>query len=139
MLIMLALSPASRGWAMDSPADVAKGFLDAMSRRDFEAMEKLMAPEFKMTVSGGLVFRHPREFAANSRAKQRTAKKTTDRFEEIKTVDGGIVFAIGSMAGEWNNGTTYANIRYIDRFEIENGKIVDMNVWSDMADFRPKD
>lgn len=124
---------------MDTPTDVAKAFLEAMGRRDFEAMEKLMAPEFKMTVSGGLVFRHPREFAANSRTKQRSAKKTTDRYDEIKTADGGIVFAMGSMAGEWNNGTAYANIRYIDRFEIRSGKIVDMHVFSDMADFRPKD
>jgi hypothetical protein len=43
------------------------------------------------------------------------------------------------MAGEWNDGTPYATVRYIDRFDVQNGKIVDMNVWSDMAEFRPKD
>jgi len=125
--------------AMDSPTTVVKNFLDAMGRRDFAAMEQLMAPEFKMTVTGGQVFKHPREFAAQSGKRQKSARKTTDRYDEIPTADGGVVFAIGSMAGEWLNGDTYTGIRYIDRFEIRNSKIVDMNVWSDMSEFRPKE
>ena len=124
---------------MESPVTVVKSFLDAMRRRDFAAMEKLMAPEFKMTVSGSSVFKHPREFAAQSGKRQKSARKTTDRYDEIPTVDGGVVFAMGSMAGEWLNGTTYSGVRYIDRFEVKHGKIVDMNVWSDMSEFRPKD
>lgn len=128
-----------KAFAMDSPTTVVKNFLDAMSRRDFAAMEQLMAPEFKMTVSGGAVFKHPREFAAQSGKRQKSARKTTDRYDEIPTTDGGVVFAMGSMAGEWLNGQTYTGIRYVDRFEIKNGKIVDMNVWSDMSEFRPKE
>ena len=124
---------------MGSAVDVVKHFFDAMSRRDFAAMEQVMAPNFKMTVSGGQVFTHPRDFAANSGKRQKSARKTTDRYDEIPNANGAVVFAIGSMAGEWNDGSTYSNVRYIDRFEIQNGKIVDMNVWSDMAEFRPKD
>ena len=130
---------ALKAFAMDSPTTVVKNFLDAMSRRDFATMEKLMAPEFKMTVSGGHVFKHPREFAAQSGKRQKSARKTTDRYDEIPIPNGGVVFAMGSMAREWLNGETYAGVRYIDRFEIKDGKIVDMNVWSDMSEFRPKD
>lgn len=122
-----------------TPTDVVKHFFAAMSKRDFAGMEQVMAPNFKMTVTGGHVFSHPRDFAARSLKQQKSARKTTDKYEEIPTAKGAIVFAMGSMAGEWNNGTPYEKIRYIDRFEIENGKIVDMNVWSDMAEFRPKD
>jgi limonene-1,2-epoxide hydrolase len=124
---------------MTSATDVVRSFLEAMGQRDFAAMEKVMAPSFKMTVTGGAVFTHPREFAAQSRAKQKSAKKTTDRYEEIASGAVTVVYAIGSMAGEWNNGATYAGIRYIDRFEVADGKITDMNVWSDMAEFRPKE
>ncbi|MDX2225367.1 MAG: nuclear transport factor 2 family protein [Rhodospirillaceae bacterium] len=123
---------------MATAVEIVESFLNAMGRRDFAALEALMAPDFKMTVSGGHVFRHPREFAAQSRGRQRSAKKTTDRYEEIPHDKGSVVYAMGSMAGEWNDGTTYANVRYIDRFDVQNGKIVDMNVWSDMAEFRPK-
>ncbi|MCB2108288.1 MAG: nuclear transport factor 2 family protein [Rhodobacteraceae bacterium] len=123
---------------MTTPTDVVKQFFDAMSRRDFPGMEAVMAPNFKMTVTGGHVFSHPRDFAARALAQQKSARKTTDRYEEIPSAKGTIVYAMGSMAGEWNDGTTYSKIRYIDRFEIEDGKIVDMNVWSDMSEFRPK-
>ena len=136
---LLTCLASMESFAMELPVTVVKNFLDAMSRRDFTTMESLMAPEFKMTVSGGYVFKHPREFAAQSGKRQKSARKTTDRYDQIPTADGGVVFAMGSMAGEWLNGTTYSGVRYIDRFEIKNGKIVDMNVWSDMSEFRPKD
>jgi len=121
-----------------TPTDVVKAFLDAMSRRDFDAMEPLMAPAFKMTTSGGQVFNHPKEFAVHARARQKSARKTTDRYDEIPTPSGASVYAIGTMAGEWNDGAPYSGIRYIDRFEIADGRIVDMHVYSDMSEFRPK-
>ncbi|MSO98865.1 MAG: hypothetical protein EXR11_11715 [Rhodospirillaceae bacterium] len=124
---------------MPTPVDVVKTFLDAMGQRDFAGMESVMGPGFKMTVTGGAVFIHPREFAAQSKGRQKSATKTTDRYEEIPNAEGAVVYSIGSMAGEWNNGTKYSGIRYIDRFEIKNGKIVDMNVYSDMSEFRPRD
>ena len=124
---------------MPSAVDVVKTFLGAMGKRDFATMETVMAPNFKMTVTGGSVFSHPRDFAAQSKARQKSAIKTTDRYDEIPTANGAIVYSIGSMAGEWNNGKKYQDVRYIDRFEIVNGKIADMNVYSDMAEFRPKE
>lgn len=123
---------------MPSAIEVVKKFLDAMGKRDFATMETVIAPNFKMTVTGGSVFTHPREFAAQSKGRQKSAIKTTDRYDEIPTANGMIVYSIGSMAGEWNNGTSYSGVRYIDRFEVVNGKIADMNVYSDMAEFRPK-
>jgi ketosteroid isomerase-like protein len=120
-------------------ADVVMAFLDAMGRRDLDAAEALLAPGFKMVVSGGHAFRSPREFVAHSKGRQRSARKTTDRYEEIPTPGGDVVYAIGSMAGEWNDGSAYAGVRYIDRFEVRDGKIADMQVWSDMAEFRPRE
>jgi limonene-1,2-epoxide hydrolase len=124
---------------MPHAVDVVKAFLEAMGKRDFAAMEAVMAPSFKMTVTGGSTFTHPREFAAQSKGRQKSAIKTTDRYDEVPMPGGMIVYSIGSMAGEWNNGTRYSGVRYIDRFEVVNGKITDMNVYSDMAEFRPKE
>ena len=123
---------------MPTAVDVVKRFLDAMGKRDFAAMEPLMATNFKMTVTGGAVFTHPREFAAQSKGRQKSAIKTTDRYDEVPMANGMVVYSMGSMAGEWNNGTTYKDVRYLDRFEVVDGKITDMNVFSDMAEFRPK-
>ena len=32
------------------------------------------------------------------------------------------------------DGTPYQNIRYVDRFTVRDGKIVDQMVWNDMAE-----
>ncbi len=98
-----------------------------------------MAPGFRMTVTGGATYTHPKDFAANSGKRQKSARKTTDSYDVLPTSKGAVVYSIGSMAGQWNDGSDYKGVRYIDRFEIENGRIVDMQVYSDMAEFRPKD
>ena len=119
--------------------EIVRAFLDAMGRRDLAAAEAMLAPGFKMVVSGGATFASPREFVAHSKGRQKSARKTTDRTEEIPGDGCVVVYAIGSMAGEWNDGSAYADVRYIDRFEVRDGRISDMKVWSDMAEFRPRE
>ncbi len=122
---------------MSDAVATVKTFLDALMRRDMEAVDVLLGPGFRMTVSGGHVFTSPAEFAAFSKGRHKSAKKTTDRYDAIPGDDCTIVYALGSMAGVWNDDTTYEGVRYIDRFEVAHGKIVDMRVWSDMSEFRP--
>lgn len=121
----------------EDAVETVKTFLDALMRRDMEAVNIMLAPGFRMVVTGGHVFASPAEFAAFSKGRHKGARKTTDRYDAIPGDDGMVVYAMGSMAGTWNDDTTFEGVRYIDRFEIAHGKITDMRVWSDMAEFRP--
>ena len=122
---------------MSDAVETVKIFLDALGRRDMDAVDGLLAPGFRMTVSGGHVFTSPAQFAAFSKGRHKGAKKTTDRYDAMPGDDCTVVYAIGSMAGTWNDGSSFEGVRYIDRFEVALGKIADMRVWSDMAEFRP--
>ena len=122
---------------MSDAVATVKTFLDALGRRDMEAVDVFLGPGFRMMVRGGHVFTSPTEFAAFSKGRHKGAKKTTDRYDAIPGDDCTIVYAMGSMAGTWNDDTTFEGVRYIDRFEVAHGKIVDMRVWSDMSEFRP--
>ncbi|MEQ8736623.1 MAG: nuclear transport factor 2 family protein [Rhodospirillaceae bacterium] len=122
---------------MSDAVETVKTFLEALGRRDMDAVNTLLGPGFRMTVSGGHVFTTPADFAAFSKGRHKSARKTTDTYEAMPGDDCTVVYAIGSMAGTWNDDTTYEGVRYIDRFEIAHDKIVDMRVWSDMAEFRP--
>jgi limonene-1,2-epoxide hydrolase len=124
---------------MSDAVATVKTFLDALGRRDMEAVDVLLGQGFRMTVSGGHVFTSPAEFVAFSKGRHKGACKTTDRYDAIPGADCTVVYAMGSMAGTWNDDTTFKGVRYIDRFEIAHGKIVDMRVWSDMSEFRPAD
>ena len=38
------------------------------------------------------------------------------------------------LAPGFHDGTPYSGIRFIDRFTVRDGKLVDQNVWNDMAE-----
>lgn len=121
----------------ENAVETVKTFLDALGRRDMEVVNTMLAPGFRMVVTGGHVFASPAEFAAFSKGRHKGTRKTTDRYDAIPGEDSTVVYAMGSMAGTWNDDTTFEGVRYIDRFEVAHGKITDMRVWSDMAEFRP--
>ena len=124
---------------MRAATETVKMFLDALGRRDLAEANRHLGNGFRMTVTGGHVFASPAEFAAFSKGRHKGARKTTNHYDEIPGTDSTVVYAIGTMAGTWNDDSTFEGVRYIDRFEVANGKIVDMRVWSDMAEFRPSD
>ena len=43
----------------------------------------------------------------------------------------------GTLYGEWIDGKTFENIRFIDRFEITPDGITKQDVWNDMALYMP--
>ena len=40
----------------------------------------------------------------------------------------------GTLYGEWPDGTPFAGNRYVDRYVLSHGKIVEMAVWNDSAE-----
>jgi hypothetical protein len=45
-----------------------------------------------------------------------------------------VVYSVGTLYGEWPDGTPFEGNRYVDRFEVHNGKITKMDVWNDSAE-----
>ncbi len=45
-----------------------------------------------------------------------------------------IVYNLGTLYGEWPDGTPFEGNRYVDRFVVRSGKIVQMDVWNDSAE-----
>ena len=45
-----------------------------------------------------------------------------------------IVYNLGTLYGEWPDGTPFEGNRYVDRFVVRDGKIVQMDVWNDSAE-----
>jgi hypothetical protein len=118
--------------------DVVREFLDALGRRDLETARAYLAPGFTMTVSGNYRFRALDEFAAFSASRNGPVRKHVDGLEACEAPVGVAVYASGTMAGSWLDGSTFQGVRYCDRFVLRDGLIAEMQVWSDMADFRPR-
>jgi len=109
-------------------------FLRKMEAGDLYTAQAMLGPGFYTIFMGGHRFTTPEELVAFQKGRQKNTWKAFQRFDEIETADGAVVFCFGTLQGEKMDGTPYQNIRYIDRFTVRDGKIVDQMVWNDMAE-----
>src|SRR5262245_41531163 len=101
-----------------------------MERRDLAAARTFLAPGFFMVFPGGRRFDTLEQLVDWARGRYRRALKKYDRFDTA----GDTVYCFGSLYGELLDGTPYSGIRFIDRFTVKDGKLVDQNVWNDMGE-----
>ena len=118
--------------------DLVKRFLATMANRDLKGAEAMTGDGFALVASGNQRFENLTEFAANSAARQKSVVKHLQHFDALQSDDGEVVYCLGTMSGTWLDGSAYADVRFVDRFVVRDGRIVDMRVWSDMAEFRPR-
>jgi hypothetical protein len=115
-------------------ASIVERFLDASMVPDPVAAARYIAADLVITFTGGRKFRHPSESAAFNAKRYKWVKK---KFERTDVVPGGaetIVYNLGTLYGEWPDGTPFEGNRYVDRFVVRGGKIVQMDVWYDSAE-----
>lgn len=122
---------------MQQHYEMVERFLTFLGQRDLASASALLAPDFLLTVSGGHRFTKLQEFASFSKSRNGPTVKQRDRYEGFQTEASAVVYSIGRMSGAWLDGSTFEQVRYIDRFELKAGLIETMDVWSDMAEFRP--
>ncbi len=111
-------------------------YLRAMERRDLVAARAMQAPGFTMTFPGANRFTELEDLIEWSLPRYRKMRKHFLRFDEAPAPDGTIVYSVGTLHGEWPDGSPVDGVRYIDRFTVKDGLLVDQNVWNDIADAR---
>jgi hypothetical protein len=69
-------------------------------------------------------------------AKERYSRIGTkfERFDECWGQEATVVYCSGTLEGVWLDGTAFAGIRFIDRFEVAAGLIQRQDVWNDLAE-----
>ncbi|MCC6007362.1 MAG: nuclear transport factor 2 family protein [Rhodobacteraceae bacterium] len=115
---------------MTAPAEIVSRFLRLMEARDLDGARTLLAPGFRMVFPGGREMESLEELVAWSKPRYRFVVKTFERFDAMDDV----VYSLGSLRGEWPDGTAFDNVRYIDRFELKDGLILRQDVWNDMGE-----
>ena len=121
------------GAPLASPAETVRAFLDAMEARDLDRARGFLADGFSMTFPGGARFSRLEELVAWGRERYRFVRKSYETVEECFGERGMAVYCFGTLSGEWTDGTAFSGIRFIDRFEVEAGLLVDQKVWNDMT------
>ena len=128
---------ALRPQALDETAEAAaivERFLEASMIPDPQTAAQYISPELKITFTGGRRYGHPRETAAFNAGRYKWVKKQMERSDVVPGTGETIVYNLGTLYGEWPDGTPFEGNRYVDRFVVRGGRIVQMDVWNDSAE-----
>ncbi len=115
-------------------AEIVAAYLEASMIPDPDAAAAFMAPGATITFTGGLRFDHPRGPTSVNARRYRWVKKRMEQLDVCPAAGETIVYAIGTLYGEWPDGTPFEGNRYVDRFVVRSGRIVKMDVWNDSAE-----
>jgi hypothetical protein len=115
-------------------ASIVEAFLHASMVPDPQTAARYIADDLAITFTGGRKYGHPRETAAFNAKRYKWVKKKMERTDVVPGEGETIVYNLGTLYGEWPDGTPFEGNRYVDRFVVRGGKIVQMDVWNDSAE-----
>jgi ketosteroid isomerase-like protein len=130
-------SPAESTSSPDETASAAalvERFLVASMVPDPETAATLMSADVVITFTGGRNFKHPRDSTGFNAMRYKWVKKKMERTDVAPGDGETIVYNTGTLYGEWRDGTPFEGNRYVDRFVVRDGRIVQMDVWNDSAE-----
>ena len=115
-------------------AEIVERFLVASMVPDPVTAARYIANDLQITFTGGRPYTHPRDTAAFNAKRYKWVKKKMERTDVVPGFGETIVYNLGTLYGEWPDGTPFEGNRYVDRFVVRGGKIVQMDVWNDSAE-----
>lgn len=125
--------------ALSDPEACVRDFLNCMERREIDDARAMLGDGFTMQFPGSPEMTQLEELLAWAKPRYQSVTKTYERFDAMQSAGpAAIVYCFGTLSGKWNDGTAFFGIRFIDRFELEGGKITRQDVWNDMAEVKQK-
>ena len=119
----------------DEAVTIVSNFLEASMKPDPELAATFMAQDVKITFTGGREMADPQAITAFNGGRYAWVKKALGTFDWTEHENHTVVYSNGTLYGEWPDGRPFSGNRYLDRFEVRNGKIVRMDVWNDSAEW----
>ncbi|MGE0061099.1 MAG: nuclear transport factor 2 family protein [Xanthobacteraceae bacterium] len=115
-------------------AEIVRVYLETHMIPDPVAAAKYVGSDFTLTFTGGRKFDSPTGATGFNARRYKWVKKKMDRFETVPGENETIVYSLGTLYGEWPDGTPFEGNRYVDRFVVRDGLIVAQDVWNDSAE-----
>lgn len=116
-----------------SPEQIVRDFLAAMEARDLATAVAYLAEDFTMTFPGGVRFSRLEELITWAKPRYRRVSKVYACFDTVPGIEAATVYCSGTLTGEWPDGQPFDGIRFIDRFTVRGGRLLDQAVWNDIG------
>ncbi len=121
---------------LPDPADLVRTYLNLMEAREIAAAEAMLGDGFQMVFPGTPPMQTLQELIDWAAPRYRFVKKVYEGFDAMQGAEAAVVYARGTLSGEWPDGKAFSGIRFIDRFEVTGGKITRQDVWNDIAEIK---
>ncbi|WP_028241118.1 nuclear transport factor 2 family protein [Stutzerimonas azotifigens] len=110
-------------------------FLAASMAPDPVKAATFMASDVRITFTGGRAMPDAQAITAFNGARYAWVKKALGQFDWTDRGDHTVVYSNGTLYGQWPDGRSFSGNRYLDRFEVKDGRITRMDVWNDSAEW----
>ncbi len=120
-----------------SPAQVVDEYLRLLMIPEPAAARRFTAPGLRIRFTGGRAKADPAECTAFNASRYRWVRKKVERTETVAgaTPEHAIVYSLGTLHGQWPDGSEFEGNRYVDRYVLRDGLITEMDVWNDSAEW----
>ena len=131
----------NKDFASATPAEIVNEFLRLIMIPDPASASRFTASEMQIVFTGKRPMRAPAECTQFNQARYKWVKKRIERTETVQTdeqtasTEGVVVYSLGTLYGEWPDGTPFEGNRYVDRYVVRDGLITHMDVWNDSAEW----
>jgi len=120
--------------------EVVDEFLRLIMIPDPAAASRYTAAGMRIRFTGGRPMNEPADCTAFNAARYKWVKKRIERTETVAPAPGDddgavVVYSLGTLHGEWPDGTPFEGNRYVDRYVVRGGLITHMDVWNDSAEW----
>ncbi|CTQ53323.1 SnoaL-like domain protein [Roseibium album] len=119
---------------MPEEARIVRDYLEASMKPDPDLAATFVSEQVVITFTGGRVYDHPSGPTSFNAGRYKWVKKKMNTFDVATDGERTVVYSVGTLYGQWPDGSPFEGNRYVDRFEVESGKIVKMDVWNDSAE-----
>lgn len=119
------------------PGAVVEEFLRLIMIPAPEEASRLVSDPLAIRFTGGRTMQRPADCAAFNAGRYAWVKKRFERTDVAQgaTDEEAVVYNTGTLHGAWPDGTPFEGNRYIDRYVVRHGRIVQMDVWNDSAEW----
>ena len=114
--------------------EMVEQFLERSMVPDPDGAAEFLAPGAEIYFTGKTSMSHPREMAAYNASRYNWVKKKFRTLDVAPAGDHIVAYGTGTLYGEWPDGTPFEGNRYVDRFEVRDGKITRIDVLNDSAE-----
>jgi hypothetical protein len=120
-----------------TPAALVNEYLRLVMIPDPVAARRFVAPDLRIRFTGGRAMRDPAECTTFNAGRYRWVKKRIERTETVagSTPEESVVYSLGTLYGEWPDGSAFEGNRYVDRYVVRHGLITEQAVWNDSAEW----